>query len=294
MRVRWLVASLLLVACSSSSSGPHATVDSVVIAPDSVTLSPGDTETLRASARDASGQTVGGVSIFWSTSDSTKVTVNQRGQLLAIADGSARIAASAENISGFATVTVRAPLVSSVAVSPKVDTIYATSPGRTVTLTATTKDKSGAVLNGQPLIWSTNSGLVTVSNGGVVTATGTAAGSAIVTATSPDSGFPAGSAQVIVWGHIVSVSVTPRDPVLSTSGTLLPNTVQLSAALKDGFGTTVTGQRPLAWSSDNTAVASVDASTGLVTATATSPQATAIKATTPDGAVGVDSVTVFP
>jgi hypothetical protein len=293
MRVRWLVASLLVVACSSSSSGPHATVDSVVIAPDSVTLSPGDTETLRASARDAGGHTVGGVSIFWSTSDSSVATVNQRGQLLAIADGSARIAASTENISGFATVTVRAPLVASVTVSPKVDTIYATSPDRTVTLAATTKDKSGAVLTGQPLIWTSNSGLVTVSSGGVVTATGTAAGSVIVTATSPDSGFPAGTAQVIVWGHIASVTVTPRDPVLSASGTLLPSTVQLSAALKDGFGTTVTGQRSLAWSSANTSVASVNAS-GLVTGTATSPQATTIKATTPDGAVGVDTVNVFP
>ena len=293
MHARWLLGSLLLSACGGDASGPRATIARVAIAPDSVTVSPGDTAALSASARNAAGQAVSGVTLFWSTSDSTIATVTQRGVVAAVANGSARIAASAENVSAYAMITVRPPLVASVKLTPASDSIYATSPGNRVTLTATTKDKSGDVLTGQPLLWSTNTALVTVSNG-VVTASGSAAGTAVVTATSPDSGFPAGSAQIIVIGHVKTVAVAPANPLLSTSGSFLPKTVQLSATLTDTFGHNVSGHRTLHWSSANAAVASVDATTGLVTARATADSQTTITATTLDGQTGSVTVTVFP
>src|SRR4029077_12380656 len=99
---------------------------------------------------------------------------------------------------------------------------------------ATSFDAQGHELAGRPVTWSTSSSLVSVANG-VVTATDAAAGSATVTATSSDPGSPSGSATVVVIGHVATVTVSPSSTVLSASGNLFANTVQLSAQLIDTF-----------------------------------------------------------
>jgi uncharacterized protein YjdB len=116
-----------------------------------------------------------------------------------------------------------------------------------------------------------------------------------VTATSSDPGSPSGSATVVVIGHVATVTVSPSTTELSVGGFIFPSTVQLSAALVDTFGSNVTGQRTVTWSSNNSAIASVNPQTGLVTAVADagSGQAT-ITATTSDGAQGTATVSVLP
>jgi uncharacterized protein YjdB len=264
-------------------------VSSIVISPDSLGLTIGASGTLHAVARGAGSDSVAGATFFWSTSDSNVARVSQSGQVTGLQAGAVQIGASADGKTGIAVVIVAQALVHTVTVSPSGDSIYASSPSNTVTLSALTFDASGHVLAGRPVTWSTASNLVSVASG-VVTAADVGAGTATVTASSPDPGAIPGSATVIVIGHIATVTVTPAMTNLST-GTLFPTTVQLSADLVDTFGTDVSGQRTVTWSTNSSGVAQVNPTTGLVTAVG-SGNAT-ITATTPDGATGTAQVSVL-
>lgn len=288
------VGLLMAAACGRASTAPsEATIATIVVSPDSVSLPSGSGQALTARARTASGAPLSGAQFFWSTSDSLVATVDQSGNVRARQPGVAQIGASAQGVSGLADVIVVEPVVKSVVVSPSRDTIYATHPGDTATLSASADDADGHPIPGSPLFWSTNSGLVTVSNGAVV-ATGSGAGTATVTATSPDSGYPAGSASVVVIGHVASTTVSPTYSWLSTTGSFfLPQSERLTATLIDTFGHSVTGQRALAWSSSNPAVATVSQS-GVVTAVTSSGTSVLITARTADGSTGSATVTVFP
>jgi uncharacterized protein YjdB len=289
-----VVAVLAYAACSSSTSPKAGSVASIVVTPDSLGLSIGASNTLHAVAQDAQSKTVGGTTFFWSTSDANVVSVSQSGEITALQAGTAQIGASTDGKTGFARVTVGAALVHSVTVTPARDTIFATAPSNTVMLVATSFDADGHELAGRPVTWSTNSSLVSVTNG-LVTATDAAAGSATVTATSSDPGSPSGSATIVVIGHVATVMVSPANTTLSASGGLFADTVQLTAQLIDTFNTDVSGQRTVTWSSNNPSVATVNSSTGLVTAVADvgSGKAT-ITATTADGATGTSKVSVLP
>lgn len=278
-------------ACGSGSTGPTASVARVVVTPDSASIPGGDSIALSAVAQSATGKTVSGVTLFWSTSDPNIATVSQSGMVTAVANGKAQIAASADNQSGTATIVVQPLTVASVSVSPTLDTIYASTPENTVTITATTRDAAGTILTGQPLIWSATGGVVNVSASGVVTATNTAAGTATVTATSTAAGLPAASATVVVIGHAKTVSVSPTSTTLSTNGILFPTTVQLSVTITDTFGTNVTAHRTVEWTSSDASVAKVSSS-GLVTAVSSSSSGATITATTTDGVSGSAAITI--
>jgi trimeric autotransporter adhesin len=284
-----LVAVLAYAACSSSTSPSSGPVSSIVISPDSLGLTIGTSGTLHAVAR-AGTDSVAGATFFWSSSDSNVAKVSQSGQVTAVQAGAVQIGASADGKTGIAAVIVVQALVHTVTVSPSGDSIYASSPSNTVTLGDLTFDANGQVLSGRPVTWSTTSTLVSVASG-VVTGADAGAGTATVTASSPDAGAIPGSATVIVIGHVATVTVTPAMTNLSVGGGLFSSTVQLSADLVDTFGTDVSGQRAVAWSSNNASVAQVDPATGLVTAVS-SGNAT-LTATTPDGTTGTAQVSVL-
>ncbi len=289
-----IAAVLAYAACSGSTSPKSGAVASVAISPDSLGLTIGASSTLHAVAKDAQSNAVGGTTFFWSTSDSNVVRVSQSGDVTALLAGAVQIGASADGKTGIASVIVSPALVHSVTVSPALDTIFASAPSNTVTLTATSFDAQGHELIGRPVTWSTASTLVSVANG-VVTATDAAAGSATVIATSSDPGSPSGSAIVVVIGHVATVTVSPASTVLSASGSLFADTVQLSAQLIDTFNNDVSGQRTVTWSSNNPSVATVGSSTGLVTAVADAGNGKAtITATTADGATGTAKISVVP
>jgi trimeric autotransporter adhesin len=280
--------------CGGSATGPASgTISSVVITPDSLGLNPGATSSLHAEGRNAANRAIVTTGFFWSTSDSLVATVSQTGEVTAQQAGIAQISASAQGHSGFAQVVVVVASVRSVVIRPASDTIFATAPGNTAMLTATTYDASGQVLTGRPVLWTANSSLLTV-NSGAVTGAGVGAGTATVTATSPDSGFPSGSAKVTVLGHVAEVKVSPADASVSVSGVFAPTTLQLTVKLTDSFGNNVTASRSVKWSSSNSSIAKVNASTGLVTAVAESVQPVTITATTADGATGSGMVVVEP
>jgi alpha-tubulin suppressor-like RCC1 family protein len=81
-------------------------VASVSVTPASATLIIGEATRLVATPRDANGDPISNRLVNWSIDNSTVATVGSVGQVLAIAMGTARAAATSEGVTGNATVTV--------------------------------------------------------------------------------------------------------------------------------------------------------------------------------------------
>jgi uncharacterized protein YjdB len=147
-------------------------VASVAVSPSSTTIAIGATATLSATVRDASGATLSGRTVTWSTSAPQIASVSSSGVVTALAAGSATITATSEGKSGSATVTIPAPIapVATVKVTPATLTIHR---NQTATLTAQLLDASGNTLTGRTISWST-------SDSSRVSVTGTGATAALV------------------------------------------------------------------------------------------------------------------
>ena len=261
-----------------TSSTPPVPVASVTVTPSPASVQAGQTVQLTATPKDANGTPLTGRVVVWSSSNTAVATVNGSGLVSGIAAGSATITATSEGQSGTSALTVTPVPVASVAVSPPTATV---SIGLTVQLTATPKDANGNPLSGRVVTWSSdNTAVATVSGSGLVT--GVAAGTAAITATSEGQ---SGTASITVSGQpVASVTVSPSPASVQQGAT-----VQLTATPKDANGNPLSG-RVVTWSSNNTAVATVNGS-GLVRGvTAGSATITA----TSEGQSGTSAVTVTP
>ncbi|HEX6533934.1 MAG TPA: Ig-like domain-containing protein, partial [Gemmatimonadaceae bacterium] len=255
------------------------TVATVTIAPTSVSLLAGQSSQLTATVKDSRGQSLTDRTIAWSSTNTAVATVSAAGLVSGVAEGSTTIYATSERKKDSVRVSVSRAPVASVSVTPSSATIEA---GKSAQLTATPEDAGGKPLAGRIVSWTTSSAAVaTVSSTGMVTAV--AAGSATVTATCEGKSGAASVSVVVVQPTVASVSVTPAsDTVLAGS------TTQLAATPKDASGSALSG-RTIAWSSSDTAVATVS-SAGLVRGVA--PGRATITATI-DGKSGSASVLVM-
>lgn len=263
-------------------------VASVEVTPPTSNIVVGQTSRLSARLRDASGATITGRALVWTSNSSNVASVSSDGLVTASAPGTATITASSEGRSGSATVNVTARPASAVIVSPGQVTIFA---AQTVQLSALVTDDRGQVLTGQTVSFLTsNAQVATVSAAGVVT--GIATGSATITATS--DGATGTAVVTIAPDPVAAVDVTPASPSI-----IVGSTVQMVATPKNASGQPLTG-RTVSWSSGSPSLASISSS-GVVTGLA--PGNVAIIATV-DGkqgsamvlvrAVPVASVTVTP
>ena len=170
-----------------------------------------------------------------------------------MAIGSTEVSANVNGKSGIATITVqKAPVASVVVTPPHVDV----APNGQAQFTAIAYDAAQNPLSDRAIAWSTsNASVATVDAGGLMIAVGQ--GSATITATSEGK---TGIATVNVGqAAVATVTITPAPLSMSVG-----QTTQLAATLKDASGNVVTGPA-VAWSSSNTAVATVSAQ-GVVTA----------------------------
>lgn len=151
--------------------------DQVRVAATPVVEALGDTVPLGAAVLFASGDTVPGVPVAWSTLDPAIVQMISGARLVALAEGTARVVATHGSLTAQGTVQVRGRVVS-VAVTPAVDSILV---GDSVRLVAVARDRRGNALTGRTVAWSGGGAAATVTAGGVVR--GTANGTAHVTAT---------------------------------------------------------------------------------------------------------------
>jgi len=252
----WLLSGLFITASLScggdSSTGPSGSVSKIAVTPSSDSITLGGSVTLSASALDGNGHPVSGAKIFWNTENSSIATVSSSGVVTGIATGAVRIAASSNGVSGFSAITVIPPSVASVQVTPSSAAI--TVDG-TVHFQAATLDGSGNPLTGRTITWSSsNTGVATVDNTGLVT--GVAVGAATITATSEGK---SGTAGIAVAAQVAaSISVAP--PSVSVT---VGQTSQLTPTVKDANGAVIAGA-PVSWNIDNGSIASVSSS-GLVT-----------------------------
>ena len=276
------VGSATITATSEGVSGSATVtvapvpVGSVSLLPTTATLVAGTSTTLTATVRDANGAVVTDRIVTWTSSDARVAIVSTAGVVTGVAPGSAAISAASEGRSDTTAITVVSPAIASVAVQPSPATVRL---GASVTLTATVKDVTGAVVTDRPVAWaSSNTAVASVTASGVVT--GRAIGSATISAT---SGGKSGSAMVnVVAVPVGSVTVAP------SALSLVPTQSKaLAATVRDANGAVV-GDRVVDWTSSNTAVATVSAS-GVVTGVA---PGTAIVTATSEGKSGSANVTV--
>jgi uncharacterized protein YjdB len=290
------VGTAAITAQAKDGSGKRGTaavtVSEIVIPVESVTLSPKTLDLVLGGA-SATGSLTAAVApdsasnkaVIWSSSNSAVASVSQSGVVTAVSAGAATITATAagdSEKSDTATVTVGLPegvtaTVDSIAIAGSPTTIVHHA---TVTLSKTVLP-AGAY---QEVTWaSSNSGVASVSQAGVVTGTGV--GTADITAKAKDGTNKVSNTWTVTVTPLAvsSVAVSPLSLMVGTTGTPTFSVLPDNASNKG-----------LSWVSDNTAVAAVHPSTGVVTAV--SLGTANITATAVDGSGESDSavVTVTP
>ncbi|MEC7987321.1 MAG: BspA family leucine-rich repeat surface protein [Myxococcota bacterium] len=139
----------------------------------------GETYTLSGSVYDEGGSAIDGVTVTWTSSDDTVVSVDADGMVTTVGNGTASITATASTVVSEIAVTVD-QIATSLTISPS--TIDFTGLGETATLVATAVDEGGSEITHAAPTWnSSDDSIATVSNTGVVTSVGY--GTATITAT---------------------------------------------------------------------------------------------------------------
>ena len=225
------------------------TVAALEVAPGSATLTAlGDTLRLTVEARDANGHAVAGLSAVWSSGAPDVAVVGSTGLLTARSNGTATVTATADDVSGSATVTV-AQTVAAVDIAPGSATL--TALGDTLRLTAEVSDANGHAVVGVPAVWSSGApDVAAVGSNGLLTARSN--GATVVTAV---VGAVSGSATVTV-AQAVAAIVLDRDAMTLTALGFWDGG-ELWARVTDANGNVVVGV-PVAWSSDADSVAAVE------------------------------------
>jgi len=155
-------------------------VASVAVSPTSATLIIGQTVQLGAQPRDASGRSLAGRTVTWSTNRSDIATVTSTGIVAAVSSGTATITASSDGRTGTATMVVQPPSVTRLGVTPATASV---EEGGALRLSATAYDSRGKVIPGTQVRWtSSDTRIAVVDNTGRVL--GVRRGSATITATS--------------------------------------------------------------------------------------------------------------
>ncbi len=264
-------------AASGSATVTVAQVVSAVnVTPDTATVLEGDTLRLTAAATDANGQVVAGVEFVWASGDTAVAVVDASGLVTGVGAGEAEVTAITAGVTGRSTLTVVALTPADVTVTP--DTVVLTALGQTVQLAAEVRDQAGSVMEGIAVAWSSgDTAVAVVDSAGLVSAVGV--GAATITAV---AGEASGDAHVTVTQSVDSVAVAPPADTIAPGDTL-----RLVAEAYDESGRVVEGAS-LTWSSDNNAVATVDAS-GLVRGTG---EGTATITATAGEASGTSEITV--
>ena len=118
-------------------AAPPAPVASVVVSPNSGSISTGQSLALQVTLRDAANNVLTGRTVTWASSNTAVATVSSSGVVQGVAAGPATITASSEGKSGTASITVTAA-TTTVAELPRsfLDTHYSPPTGNTINVPA--------------------------------------------------------------------------------------------------------------------------------------------------------------
>jgi trimeric autotransporter adhesin len=227
--------------------------------------------------------------VNWASSSTATATINASGLATGMAAGSTTISASLGGIKGSTSLTVTAPTITSIVVTPDGLTL-GIGIGQQYTATAIYSDGSTQDLV-SGVTWSSSAtGVATINSSGLATTVG--AGNATITA--KVGSLTDTTLLTVVAANLVSITVTPT-PVSIAVGT----DQQFSAigSFNDGSTQLLTS---VTWTSSSSSVATVNSAglatavgTGTATITATSGSVSGTAALTVTGAT-VTSITVTP
>lgn len=211
-------------------------------------------------AYDAKGTELTGRTIAYNSGDPETAAVSVEGRVKGLSAGSTSISANVDGTSGLASVTVQPTIlpVASVALTVPTTSLMV---GDSAQLAVVLRDSTGAILTDRTVSYTSSNTLVAgVTATGLVRAL--SAGTATLTATSEGKSATVTftvSSTTATLAPVASVSVT-----LNTSTLTVGQGTQAIATLRDASNNILSG-RTIAWSSSNTAVATVNQS-GYVTA----------------------------
>jgi manganese oxidase len=165
---------------SASLRVAPASVETVSVDPAAPSINHGAIQQFTALLRSLSGELLSDRLVTWTSSNTSVATVDGSGLATGVGAGTAYITATSEGKTGFATLTVGAPFVATVTVSPA--TVNISVNGGTQQFTATLRDALGNLFAGLVSWTSSDPSVATVDGNGLVT--GGNAGTATITATS--------------------------------------------------------------------------------------------------------------
>lgn len=250
------------IASSSSLSVTNATLSSITVSPATIAVPLGVLQQFTATGTFSDGTTQDVTnSVTWSASGKNSqgqsvASITVSGLATALNLGMATISATSGAVNGTGSLTVNASNLSSLTITPGSATIAA-STSQQFSAIGTFNDGSTHNLTAQAAWTSSDSTVATIGSANGV-AKGVTPGTVTISATLGT--FTASSTLNVSNATIVSIVVTP-------SGQTIPPGSRLSYSATGTFSdsSTQTITRDVAWSSDNTAVATVATSGGVAT-----------------------------
>ncbi|HEY0931024.1 MAG TPA: Ig-like domain-containing protein, partial [Gemmatimonas sp.] len=213
----------------------------VTVTPAQATLRVSNLRQLTAVARNGSDNVITGRTFRWSSSNSSVATVDQNGNVIAVAPGNAVVSAEVDQASGSSAITVTAIPIQQCSLSPTTNRV---TVGQSVQPGITIRDSAGGSLPlaGRGITWSSSNEVVaTVSQTGLVTTR--RAGTATITASSNE--YPAVNCQSTVEAvdpRIDRVIITPKVGTLRLG---IPRFMLYS--LVDSVGVVIPPGRTVTW-----------------------------------------------
>src|ERR1700691_1335575 len=236
---------------STTLTVTSATLVSVAVTPANPSIAKGKTEQFTATGTfsDNSTQNLTG-SVTWTSQTTSVVTITAGGLATGVATGASQIQAASGAVDGSTNLTVTAPTLVSIAVTPANPSI---AKGKTeqFTATGTFSDSSTQNLTSTATWSSVTTTVATIAAGGL--ATGVAAGTSVIKAV---SGGITGSTTLTVTSGTASLQVlvvSPQNPVIADNSA----TQTFTATGHFSDGTTQNLTDSATWTSSSTGVATV-------------------------------------
>lgn len=236
-----------------------AVVTSIAVTPINPSIALGTTQQFAAVATlsDSSTQDVSGTA-NWSSGTPATATINATGLATSAAQGTTLITAMVGGVTGSTTLTVTAPTVVSVAVTPANPTVV-DGTTQQFTATATFSDSTTQNVTNTAGWTSSQTGFATISPTGL--ATGVNAG--VTTITASFGGQSGNTSLTVTPATIVSIAVTPPNPSITDGG----GTQQFTATATLSDSNTQDVTNTATWASSQTGFATIN-TTGLASGVA--------------------------
>ena len=224
-----------------------ASLVSIAVTPANFSIAKGATQQFTATGTysDSSTQNLTSL-VTWGSTNTAVAMITSGGLATGVGTGSTTISATSGSISGSTNLTVTAPVLVSISVTPANPSIVKNGTQQ-FTATGTYSDNSTQNLTSSVTWSSTNTAVATITSGGL--ATGVGAGSTTISAT---SGSISGSTNLVVTATLVSIAVTPANASITQGGTQ-----QFTATGTYSDNSTQNLTSSVTWSSTNTAVATI-------------------------------------